>query len=122
MFVTCEVFQFEMSSLSELKLISEYWYRILFSSLLIEDVSQLIINFLGQFDQFDMSLIDSNLCFEDNNTIVTKEPNSGGSLSAFGTIIINTGYKYEWRMQIMDTSWSHSFNHTMKFKNYKGAK
>ena len=104
----------QMSSLSHLKLISECWYRILFSSLLIEDVSQLILNFLAQFESFDMSSVDSNVCIQDNDTILTKEPNSGGSSSAFGTIIVTDGCLYHWKIEIMDTPWSESFNNTMK--------
>ena len=95
-------------------MIPKYWFRVLFTSSLISDVSHLIMKFLAEFDSFDMSMIGTSLRVEDDNTMVTKHPHSRGSSGAFGTIIATPGQIYHWKIKIMNTPWSESFNHTMK--------
>ena len=90
------------------QLVIEYWYRkLLSSSLALDDITKIIVEFGEPFERFIRSLTCDDLIISEDEMELTKKTEkqavSGTSAKccAFGELTATPGYKYHWKMRVM---------------------
>ena len=87
--------------------IIEYWMRILLSSAnSILDITNIIITFSKEHDQFDASTSSHHIDINSGGDIIALSDSHDlarwNTASAFGYFIASPGRKYEWTLQLLD--------------------
>ena len=94
-----------MTERKERELVVEYWYRTLLSvSLSFADITKIIVEFGEAFERFEESLASECIKIEENGTVLLSQAKGYTCNNAFGVFNAISGYKYHWKVQIMQST------------------